>query len=75
MRGIAYAIVDDYSEEVLFVSLSRANAEEIIMDLYEERALGRFNGFVNRVGKPVDEALEMIKTCYWSFSIKEFVLI
>lgn len=75
MRGIAYAIVNDYSEEVLFVSLSRANAEEIIMDLYEERALGRFNGLVNRVGESVDEALKMTKTCRWSFSIKEFVLI
>ena len=75
MRGTAYAIVDNHSEEVLFVSLSRANAEEIIMDLYEERALGRFNGLVNRIGEPVNEALKMAETCYWSFSIKEFVLI
>lgn len=75
MRGIAYAIVNDCSEEILFISLSRANAEEIIMDLYEEHTFGRFNGLVNRAGESVDEALKMIKTCYWGFSIKEFVLI
>ena len=75
MRESAYAIVNDCSEEILFISLSRANAEEIIMDLCEERALGRFNGLVNRAGESVDGALKMIKTCYWSFSIKEFVLI
>ena len=74
MRGKVY-LIKDSAGQVLYVSLSRANAEEIIMDLYEERAFGRFNGLVNRVNEPVNEALKMAETCYWSFSIEEMFLV
>ena len=74
MRGKVY-LIKNGNGEVEYASLSRANAEEIVMDLYEERAFGRFNGLVNRVGEPVEEALKMSMTCYWSFSIEEMFLV
>ena len=74
MRGKVY-LIKDSAGQVLYASLSRVNAEEILMDLYEERAFGRFNGLVNRVGESVNEALKMAETCYWSFTIEEMFLV
>lgn len=74
MRGKVY-LIKNSNGEVEYVSLSRVNAEEIVLSLYEERTLGRFNGLVNRRGEPVENALEMVKTCYWSFTIEEIELV
>ena len=74
MRGKVY-LIKNSNGEVEYVSLSRVNAEEIVLSLYEERTLGRFNGLVNRRGEPVETALEMVKTCYWSFTIEEIELV
>ena len=74
MRGKVY-LIKDGEGQVMYASLSRASAEEIVMDLYEEKVLGRFNGLVNRYKTPVAEALKMAETCYWSFSIEEMFLV
>lgn len=74
MRGKVY-LIKNSNGEVEYVSLSRANAEEIVLSLYEERAFGRFNGLVNRMGESVEEALKMAATCYWSFTIEEVELV
>ena len=57
MVNKAYAVVDKLNNNgVEFIALERADAEEMVMDLCYERALGQFNGLL-RLGWDFNESL------------------
>lgn len=71
----AYVIVDKLSNSIELIALDRADAEEMVMDLCYERALGQFNGLL-RLNWDFNESL---KFCHdhqmQRYYIEEFNLI
>ena len=74
MRGKIYAIVND-QDEVLMVSCSRLNAQEILMDLEFEMQYHFFLREVNIWGTSIEDAIFYSTTQAPQFHIKEFKMV
>ena len=71
----AYVIVDRYSKSVELIALNRADAEEMVMSLCYECALGQFNGLL-RLNWDLNESLKFSHSHQMNrFYIEEFTLI
>ena len=72
----AYAIVDKLNNNSIeFLTLNRADAEELVMDLCYERACGQFNGLL-RLDWDLQESLRFAHDHQMQrYFIEEFILI
>ena len=73
MYGKAYVIM--YENDIVEVSLSRQNAQEVLADYALESGYYNFLYFLNECGEPVEEALEAANDEMIAFHIGEFNLV